>query len=170
MAGGRHIMLAYPLVGPNISRFLRLTASFGEAVFYAVGDDIGQLGLLSSEAVKMGIKANVLIDADVGMHRTGVSMEELEAFYESASALAGIALRGLHCYDGHLHDPDYAARKAKVDEIDAALLKIQGSLVRKGFDCGLMVMGGTPSLPCRTGKENMYLSPGTCFIGDWGYF
>jgi D-serine deaminase-like pyridoxal phosphate-dependent protein len=170
MAGGLHIMLAYPLVGPNISRFLRLTASFGGAAFYAVGDDIGQLGLLSSEARKMGIKANVLIDADVGMHRTGVPMEKLEAFYESASALAGIALKGLHCYDGHLHDSDYAVRKAKVDEIDAAVLRIQHSLIRKGFDCGLMVMSGTPSFPCRAGKENMHLSPGTCFIGDWGYY
>jgi D-serine deaminase-like pyridoxal phosphate-dependent protein len=48
-------------------------------------------------------------------------------------------------------------------------LKIKESLERKGLDCGLMVMGGTPTFPCRAGKDGMYLSPGTCFIGHWGY-
>jgi len=33
-----------------------------------------------------------------------------------------------------------------------------------------MVMGGTPSFPCRTGQEPFYLSPGTLFIGDWGSY
>jgi D-serine deaminase-like pyridoxal phosphate-dependent protein len=34
-------------------------------------------------------------------------------------------------------------------------------------------MGGTPSFPCRTtviNSKNIYLSPGTAFIGDWGYY
>jgi len=168
-AGGRDIILAYPLVGPNVLRFLRLAADYGQAVFYAVGDDLGQLGILSTEAGRMGTQANVLVDVDVGMHRTGVSLDKLEGFYEAASALKGVALRGMHCYDGHLHDSDFDARKAKVEEIDREVLKVKGSLEKKGLDCGLMVMGGTPTFPCRTGKEGMYLSPGTCFIGDWGY-
>jgi D-serine deaminase-like pyridoxal phosphate-dependent protein len=168
-AGGREIILAYPLVGPNVSRFLRLAADYGQVAFYAVGDDYCQLEILSTEAAKMGMKTNVLIDVDVGMHRTGVSLDRLEVFYGTAALLKGIALRGMHCYDGHLHDRDFDARKAKVDEIDREVLKIKGSLEEKGMDCGLMVMGGTPTFPCRTGKEGMYLSPGTCFIGHWGY-
>ncbi|MDR1803494.1 MAG: D-TA family PLP-dependent enzyme [Treponema sp.] len=168
-AGGRMIILAYPLVGPNVSRFLRLAAAFGQTAFYAVGDDLRQLEILSTEAGKMGTLANVLVDVDVGMHRTGVSLNKLEGFYEAAAALKGIALRGMHCYDGHIKDSDFNARKAKVDEIDREVLRIKESLERKGLDCGLMVMGGTPTFPCRAGKEGMYLSPGTCFIGHWGY-
>jgi D-serine deaminase-like pyridoxal phosphate-dependent protein len=168
-AGGRDIILAYPLVGPNVSRFLRLAVDFGQTAFYAIGDDFRQLEILSTEAMKMGIVANVLVDVDVGMHRTGVSLDKLEGFYEAAAALKGIALNGMHCYDGHLRDSDFNTRKAKVEEIDREVMKIKESLDGKGFDCGLLVMGGTPTFPCRAGKEGMYLSPGTCFIGHWGY-
>ena len=168
-AGGKDIILAYPLVGPNVSRFLRLAAAYEEAAFYAVGDDLRQLEILSIEARKIGITANVLVDVDVGMHRTGVSLDRLAGFYEAAAALKGIALNGMHCYDGHLKDSDFNARKAKVDEIDRGVLKVKESLECKGLHCGLLVMGGTPTFPCRAGKDNMYLSPGTCFIGHWGY-
>jgi len=165
-----HIMLAYPLVGPNITRFLRLAANHTQAIFYAIGDDFRQLGVLSHEAGKIGTKINVLVDVDVGMHRTGVPIEKLEEFYERAGTLKNIVLKGLHCYDGHLHDSDFNARKAKTEEIDREVLKIQESLTKKYLDCSLLVMGGTPTFPCRAGKSNMYLSPGTCFIGDWGYY
>ncbi|MDR2575434.1 MAG: D-TA family PLP-dependent enzyme [Treponema sp.] len=165
-----HIILAYPLVGPNISRFARLVSNYSQAVFYAIGDDLQQLGALSDEAGKTNIKINVLVDVDVGMHRTGVPMDRLEKFYESACAFKNITLKGLHCYDGHLHDSDINVRKSKVEEIDREVLKIQEALLRKGLDCGLLVMGGTPTFPCRAKKANMYLSPGTCFIGDWGYY
>jgi D-serine deaminase-like pyridoxal phosphate-dependent protein len=168
-AGGKDIILAYPLVGPNVSRFLRLSADYGQAAFYAIGDDFRQLEILSTEAAKMGTTVNVLVDVDVGMHRTGVSFDKLEGFYEAVATLKGIALRGMHCYDGHLRESDFNERKAKVEEIDREVLKIKGSLEKKGLDCGLIVMGGTPTFPCRTGKDGMYLSPGTCFIGDWGY-
>jgi len=168
-AGGKDIILAYPLVGPNVSRFIRLAADFRQLNFYAVGDDFHQLQILSGEARKMGIVANVLVDVDMGMHRTGVSPNKLEGFYEAASALEGIALNGMHCYDGHLHDSDFNVRKAKVEEIDREVLKVKDTLERKGLNCDFMVMGGTPTFPCRIGKDGMYLSPGTCFIGDWGY-
>jgi D-serine deaminase-like pyridoxal phosphate-dependent protein len=169
-AGGLHIVLAYPLVGPNIARFLRLAGDYKHCTFYAIGDDYEQLALLSDEAVKAGTQANVLVDVDVGMHRTGVLPDRLAEFYGRVTALEGIVLKGMHCYDGHLHDSDFKARKAKVDEIDREVLRIRDSLTSKGADCGIMLMGGTPTLPCRTEKTGMYLSPGTCFIGDWGYY
>ena len=167
--GATHIILAYPLIGPNISRFLRLASHYAKVTFYAIGDDLSQFTLLSGEAEKSGVKANVLVDADLGMHRTGVPIPKLEEFYTKAAALKGISLKGLHCYDGHLNDADFKTRKAKVDEVDIQLLKIQDSLTKKGLDCGIMVMGGTPTFPCRTGKAGMYLSPGTCFLGDWSH-
>ena len=168
-AGAGELILAYPLVGPNIARFLRLADVFPKTVFYAIGDDYGQFALLGAEAMKRGKRVNALVDVDMGMRRTGVAIERLEPFYERAAGLEGLALRGLHCYDGHLHDHDFQARKAKVDAIDRDVLRARESLTKKGFDCGLLVMGGTPTFPCRAGTGDWYLSPGTCFIGDWGY-
>jgi D-serine deaminase-like pyridoxal phosphate-dependent protein len=118
----------------------------------------------------MGMSVNVLIDTDIGMHRTGVPLELLESLYERVSGLNGINLKGLHCYDGHSNDPDFSRRKAKVEENDREVLQIRESLKRKGLECGILVMGGTPSFPCRTGKECFYLSPGTIFISDWTFY
>ena len=169
-AGGQHIILAYPLVGPNISRYLSLIKAYPQTVFYAIGDDFAPLSVLAKEANGMGICMNVLIDVDIGMHRTGVSLDLLESLYERLSGVKGISLKGLHCYDGHCKDPDFSRRKAMAEESDRKVLQIRESLKRKGLECELLVMGGSPSFPCRTGKKEFYLSPGTIFIGDWGYY
>ena len=166
-AGASHIILAYPLIGPNISRYLELTKAYPKTVFYAIGDDFDQLSILAGESQKMGISLNTLIDVDMGMFRTGVPLDLLESFYESSSALKGITVKGMHCYDGHCKDRDYGLRKAMVEENDRKVLLVKESLQKKGLECGIMVMGGTPSFPCRAGKAGFYLSPGTLFIGDW---
>ena len=170
MEGAEHIILAYPLIGPNIGRFLSLARAFPKTVFYAIGDDYEQLSLLAGEARSAGMVVNVLIDADIGMHRTGVPLSALESFYERTCALEGLKLKGIHGYDGQSKNPDYLLRKEEVDGNDQRVAAIKESLKKKGLDCGIFVMGGSPSFPCRTGKSGFYLSPGTIFIGDWGYY
>ncbi|MCL2380234.1 MAG: D-TA family PLP-dependent enzyme [Treponema sp.] len=165
-----HIILAFPLVGPNIARYLRLAKAYPQTVFYAIGDDFECLSALAGEACQMGMNMNVLVDTDIGMHRTGVSLDALESLYERCALLKGITVKGLHCYDGHSRDQDLEQRRARLEENDRKVLQIQKSLVQKGLECGILVMGGTPSFPCRTGQEHFYLSPGTLFIGDWGYY
>ena len=168
--GAEHIILAYPLIGPNIGRFLALAKAFPKTIFYAIGDDYQQLSLLSEEACRAGMAVNALIDVDIGMHRTGVTLDRLESLYERASALEGLKLKGIHGYDGQSKNPDYGLRKAEVDGNDQRMAATMERLRNKGLDCGLFVMGGSPSFPCRTGKSGFFLSPGTIFIGDWGYY
>ena len=168
--GAKKIILAYPLIGPNISRYLHLVKAFPETIFYAIGDNLDQLSILAKEASGMGMNVNVLVDVDIGMHRTGVPLDSLETFYERSSFFKGISLRGLHCYDGQCKDPDLDKRKAMALGYDRQVLEIKKSLEQKGLECEIMVMGGTPSFPCRAGKEPFFLSPGTLFIGDWGYY
>jgi len=169
-AGGVHIILAYPLIEPNISRYLRLAAAYPQCVFYAIGDNFDSLSALAGKAHETGTNMNVLIDVDIGMHRTGIPLDKLEDLYERAAGLKGISLKGLHCYDGHRSESDLNLRKAKAQEGDKTVLQIQAALKGKGLDCELLVMGGTPSFPCRTGNPDFYLSPGTAFIGDWSYY
>ena len=168
-AGAAHIILAYPLIGPNVSRFLHLAKAYPNVHFYAIGDDLDQLAILSDEAGMMETCVNFLVDVNLGMNRTGVPLNLLESFYERASALKGISLKGMHCYDGHRKDHDLGERKAKAEEGDRQLLQIRDSLKQKGIECDIMVMGGSPSFPCRTGNPDFYLSPGTLFISDWAY-
>ena len=169
-AGGAQIILAYQLVGPNIKRYLKLAKAFPQTIFYAIGDNFEQLSVLSKEASGAGMKMNVLIDVDMGMHRTGVALDSLKSLYEKSALLPGITLKGMHCYDGQRKEQDVKLRTKAVEENDRLVLQIQESLKQKGLDCDIMVMGGTPSFPCRSGREGFYLSPGTLFIGDWGYY
>lgn len=99
-AGAKHLTLAYPLVGPNIKRFAALQAAFPEVEFFAIGDDTEQIRKLGQTC-----KANVLMDVDMGQHRTGVPLDKVEAMYREWNTLPGIVMRGMHCYDGHRHEP-----------------------------------------------------------------
>ena len=39
------ILLAYPLIGPNIKRYIKLQQTFREKKFYAIGDNLEQIKL-----------------------------------------------------------------------------------------------------------------------------
>jgi D-serine deaminase-like pyridoxal phosphate-dependent protein len=168
--GASCVALAYPLVGPNIGRYLRLALAFPRTVFYAIGDDYNALSGLSRQAEAMKTRMPVLIDADLGMRRTGVPISALEGFYEKCYSLPGIILSGLHCYDGHFHQEDPAERKNAVSAVDREIHKVRGSLKAKGLSCDTLIMGGSPTFPCRAGDRAYFLSPGTIFIGDWNYY
>lgn len=169
-AGAEKVILAYPLTGPNAGRYLELAAAYPDTGFYAVGDDLKQLEHLSDKCLEKGYRMPVLADVNMGMNRTGVALDQLEAFYRSARALPGISMEGLHCYDGNHNNRDIAVRKKEVAETDRKVEAVMERLRKDGIGCGLVVAGGTPSFPCHGEDTDWYLSPGTAFITDAGYF
>ena len=169
--GGKHIILAYPLVGPNIPRFLQLIQAFPDVVFYAVGDTLNCLEFLNQAAEHAGIQIPVLIDVNMGMDRTGVPVSQLEIFYKKASAFPFLRLCGLHCYDGHRTETDFCKRKEAAKPLFQEITRIRSQLNQDHFSCSILVMGGTPSFPCYTSSDlpDLYFSPGTLFLNDYGY-
>ncbi|WMJ83910.1 D-TA family PLP-dependent enzyme [Oscillospiraceae bacterium LTW-04] len=162
-------LVAYPLIGPNITRFLRLSTAYPTVRFWAIDDDTEMVLELSRQAVAAGCSVRLLMDMDMGMHRTGVALEKAQAMYESWAKLPGIEMRGMHCYDGNRHENDFAQRDAGVSETNAKILKIREALQAQGIDCSVLVMGGTPSFPCHAQGTKEFLSPGTGIIQDAGY-
>src|SRR5262245_19833806 len=71
-AGGPDVLLAYPLVGPNVARFARLVRGYPATTFRAVVDRPEGAEALSQALQKVGRSAAVLLDLDVGMGRTGI--------------------------------------------------------------------------------------------------
>jgi D-threonine aldolase len=106
----------------------------------------------------------------MGMNRTGIFLDQIVPMYEKCSKLAGIRIRGMHGYDGHHHNPDLNVRSRDVQAVDLAIASIRTRLVKQGYDCSILVLGGTPSLPCHAQHTRDFLSPGTAFIGDMGYY
>lgn len=167
--GAQDVVLAYPCVGPNIDRFVQLCLAYPAVYFYAIGDDRTQIALLGKRAAASGLQANVLMDMDLGQHRTGVPMDKAEEEYKAWALLDGIRMRGMHCYDGHRHEADYQQRNEAVCTVDQVIETLKTKLISAGLDCSILIMGGTPSFPCHARATGEYLSPGTCFVQDAGY-
>lgn len=168
-AGCEKLILAYPLVGPNIGRFIALAKAYPQVEMFAIADDAHQVQLLGEKADSRGMTVNLLLDVDMGQHRTGVSPEKILECYRSWDRIAGIRMRGMHCYDGHRHESDPAVRMREVERIDLVVEGLRERLMAEGADCSVIVMGGTPSFPCHKKITEAYLSPGTCIIQDAGY-
>lgn len=169
-AGAEKVILAYPLAGPNIVRYVKLAKAYPKTCFYAIGDDMEPIRELSETCLAEGIKLPFLIDVNMGMNRTGVPLDRLEELYRSAASLPGLQLEGLHCYDGNHNDRDIQVREREVAETDSRVEEMIRKLERDGISCQFVVAGGTPSFPCHAKNTEWYLSPGTAMITDAGYY
>lgn len=167
--GAGNVLLAYPLIGPDIPRFLQLQEAFPSVCFWVIGDHLEalqELGRLSPEA---GAGTQVLVDVNMGMNRTGVEISHLREFFVCCSEIPGITLMGLHCYDGHRTEKKYDERKEAAMSVFSEIIAVMASLKEAGLNCPVIVVGGSPSFPCYTDLSAVYYSPGTLFVHDYGY-
>jgi D-serine deaminase-like pyridoxal phosphate-dependent protein len=167
--GFEDIVLAYPLVGPSIVRFARLVKTYPHAQFAALTDSFDVVPQISRAAVQEGITIRLLVDIDPGMHRTGVSFEKTADLFKLIACSKNLVACGFHIYDGHNHDQNPSKRMELAKEYHKAAMDIKQELESGGFPVETIIMGGTPSFPCYAQLPNIELSPGTCFLNDFGY-
>lgn len=169
-AGAEKILVSYPLVGPNIWKFVHLAKIHPKQEWYAIGDDLKMLEMLGKIGQTENIEVNCLCDVNTGMNRTGVPLDETVTFYKNAAKLTGIRMRGLHCYDGDRHEKSLNEREEKVNITIQKVQAIRQTLKEEGQDCDTLIMGGSPTFPCYAqDMEEVFFSPGTIFIYDEGY-
>jgi D-serine deaminase-like pyridoxal phosphate-dependent protein len=169
-AGAEDVLLAYQPVGPNVDRFLELAARFPSVRFGCTADNPASVGDLSDAAARSSARIEILVDLDVGQHRTGIAPGS-HAFdlYRLIAALPALAPGGLHAYDGHIHDPDVAARTAACETAFAPVEILRRKLEREGLPVPRVVAGGTPTFPMHARRGDVECSPGTCLLWDAGY-
>jgi D-serine deaminase-like pyridoxal phosphate-dependent protein len=170
-AGAEEVLLAYPMVGPNIARFVMLMRAFPRTRFATVADNESLLESLSIAAVAAGVTLEVLLDVDAGMHRTGMEPGEHAAkLYRRLATLPGLRAGGLHAYDGHIHQVDPAERARAAEAAYAPVDALREELLRAGLPVPRYVVSGTPSFPVHARRRtDTELSPGTCVFWDAGY-
>lgn len=170
-AGADDVLLAYPLVGPNIARFIQLQRAFPRTRFTTVADNELLLAALSAAANSAGVTIEVLLDVDCGMHRTGADAGgRAVELYRRLASLPGLRPGGLHAYDGHMKASDPAERARDVDAAYAAVDALHAELLRAGLPVPRYVVSGTPSFPVHARRRtDTELSPGTCVLWDAGY-
>jgi len=176
MCGVPDLLLAYPLVGPNARRFAELIAAFPRTRFSATGDAAEGLAALA-EAVRglqpptvEGSPVPVLLDLDVGQHRTGVVANgQAVELYRWIASQPAFSPGGLHAYDGHIIESEPAARAAACEAAFAPVARLRDQLVALGLPVPRIVAGGTPTLAIHARMEGVECSPGTCVFWDACY-
>jgi D-serine deaminase-like pyridoxal phosphate-dependent protein len=170
--GVEDILLAYNVVGPNIGRVVRLLERWPSVRFACTGDHPAPVAALGEAVAKLGRTVDVLLDVDVGMHRTGVKPGPAAVeLYRTFARTPGIRPGGLHVYDGHNHQHDLAERRAAAQAAWAIADGLRKDLEAHDLPVPRIVCGGTPTFPlfAEIHDPAIELSPGTVLLHDSGY-
>jgi D-serine deaminase-like pyridoxal phosphate-dependent protein len=168
--GGKDVLLAMQLVGPQLERFFSLQRIYPGTNFSTLVDDAAIAGQLSVLAEKYKTETGLWLDINNGMARTGIIAGDgaLE-LYKKICNLPFINPRGLHVYDGHIHDR-LVGDRIKTCEKDFEPVNILiGKLKKSGLPVPGIVAGGTPTFPIHACHDERETSPGTCVLWDRGY-
>ena len=159
------VLLAYPVVGPAINDLESIAAHHPEAHISVLCEDLETVGALSE-------RIGVFVDVNPGMHRTGIPLTERDTILKVAKA-AGPHFRGVHFYDGHLHE-DLSQRRAEAFACYDELLTLLDELVASGLSVLEVITSGTPTFRIaldHPGLSNLEatqhrVSPGTVVFHD----
>lgn len=169
-SGAPDVLLACQPVGPNASRLMELCQRFPKTKFSTIVDDAGAIDSLAKSAATGSKRLEVLLDLDVGQHRTGVEPGPAAArLYAHIAAQAALVPGGLHVYDGHIDDREVAAREAACAKAFAPVESLRRTLVESGLPVPRVVAGGSPTFPIHARRPDVECSPGTSVFWDAGY-
>lgn len=170
-AGARDVLLACQPVGPQAHRLVALASAFPGVAFRTLADDPAVVLQLSEAARTLAKPLDVLVDLDIGQHRTGIAPGPAALrLAVQIQGSAGLTFGGWHAYDGHLHDPDPEARTAACHAAFAPVPELVASArASHGLESPRVVAGGTPTFPIHARRPGVECSPGTCVLWDAGY-
>ncbi len=169
MAKAPDVLLAYPIVGASVGRFLKLVKTFPETLFSCLVDNQLSAQILNDAAFGQNLKVPVYIDLNIGMNRTGINPTKAIHLYKFCAIKEALVPQGLHAYDGHIHEPDLETRRKEWHTVFMQVKTVSEDLVEKGFDQPTIIAGGTPTFPFYALEKNVECSPGTFIYWDEGY-
>jgi len=167
------VLIAYPLVGPNVQRLVELLQKFPATRFSCLIDHPDSAKALSQGIHAAGQMVDFVLDLDVGQHRTGIAVGDAAlALYEMATHLPGLRPSGFQAYDGHNHQESIAEREAAVRALLAPVLDLRAKAEAKRLPVPRLICGGTPTFPIFARLRDVpgiECSPGTFVLHDAGY-
>jgi D-serine deaminase-like pyridoxal phosphate-dependent protein len=170
--GTPDVLISYPLVGPNCARMARLAALYPKCQFSVTADHPAAVEALSHAMSAAGQAIDVLLDVDMGMHRTGIAPGPAAVdLYRLIAQSGGLRPGGIHAYDGHNNQESLVDRQAAATSQLEPVRKLKAALEQEGLPVPRFVVGGTPTFPVYARMEitGLECSPGTLVLHDQGY-
>jgi D-serine deaminase-like pyridoxal phosphate-dependent protein len=143
-AGATRLLVHYPPVGEAKWERLAGLAAEGIELTVAVDGAYAAEGL-SAALARHGARASLLVELDVGLHRTGqTSAQAALALAQALSGLPAVDIAGISCYPGHCRG-DEATVRARVAAVDALLRETRDAFAAAGIRCERISGGSTPT-------------------------
>ncbi|MEA3463350.1 MAG: D-TA family PLP-dependent enzyme [Bacteroidota bacterium] len=168
-ASGKDILLAYPLLGPSIKLWFDLMEQYPDTRFSLCVDSEQALAQLEHQARRRNRQVDLFVDIDNGMHRTGMDPEKAYRLIHLIANSKDFHFRGLHIYDGHIHETDPGERKKHCDHDFKVVNSLVDYLEQDGISVEEQACGGTPTFPIHATYPSRTLCPGTPLLWDAGY-
>ena len=170
MAGAADVLLAMPCVGPNAHRLAELALKYPQTEFAGIADDEETIRTLASAAQQHRVNLGVFLELDCGMARTGIVPGVAAGLLVHAiKETPRLLFRGLHAYDGHIHDAELSVRKEKCEAAFAPILAFKKELEGEGVIIREFLTGGSPTFGIHAQQKDRICSPGTTVLWDFGY-
>ena len=168
--GATDVLLAMPCVGINAHRLAELAVKFPETQFSSIADAEETITFLASAAQQHNVTLGVYIEIDCGMGRTGIVPGDAAAILAHViKDTPRLQFRGIHAYDGHIHDDSLEVRRERCDAAFAPVLQFRCRLQGEGIVVKELVAGGSPTFGIHAEYPDRILSPGTTVLWDFGY-
>ena len=141
---GRDLFLAYPALDPW--RRERLAALAKTHALRVGLDSIEAADLIGEAARAAGATVGVLVDLDVGFHRTGVqSPADALALAQHVDRSAGLRFDGIMCYPGHLKQSPEELTTKWFPGIQQTLAETIDLFRRHGLEVKVVSGGSSPT-------------------------
>jgi D-serine deaminase-like pyridoxal phosphate-dependent protein len=143
-AGAPRLLVHYPPFGADKWERLAGLAAEGLELTVAV-DSVAPAAGLSAALERRGATAELLVELDVGLHRTGqVSAAGALAVAQELSGLPAVEVAGISCYPGHCRG-DAETIRARVVEVNALLEETRDAFIAAGIRSDRISGGSTPT-------------------------
>jgi D-serine deaminase-like pyridoxal phosphate-dependent protein len=159
------LLMAYPAVDPRRCAEL---ADLARRKKVRVGlDSITAAQSLSAAAGRAGSTIGILVDIDVGMHRTGVQSPAAAAdLGQQISKLPGLRVDGLMFYPGHI-GAKVSEQAPALAQVEAILCEATDLFKKHGLSLDIISGGSTPTgYQSHLIKHLTEIRPGTYVFND----
>ncbi|KAL4874962.1 hypothetical protein BJY04DRAFT_172193 [Aspergillus karnatakaensis] len=172
-AGFDDILITCEIIGKvKVARLVELFRRYN-GIRIVVDSEVGASAINEAlEGAGVEKPIDVLIDLDVGLHRTGVKAgEPALALARHVAGLKHLRLIGVQGYEGHLqHLHSREERKAQCLESMRVLTETAEALRKAGFNIEVVTTGGTGTAEfCATVPGVTELQPGSFIFMDTDY-